>query len=174
MIKQDCKLGVVSLCWMEIPDQNIIINLIPLVARIGSFKMLIDYTLELTPPPSPPPFPPIPPPKKKRGWRQKFSCFKIPGSTIVFIVAPVVFANTPSKFFCLHLKTNFIFFELAQIFYFFKLIFVFISLIFFLQCSFWRAHTKAEVWAMLHHEWRELASDWLNCTDKPIPCYDIQ
>ena len=38
-----------SLCWMEIPDQNMIINLNLLVATIRSFKMLIDYTLDLTP-----------------------------------------------------------------------------------------------------------------------------
>jgi len=60
---------------MEIPDQNIIINLIPLLARIGSFKMLIDYTLELTPPPSPPPFPPIPPPKKEERMKTEIQLF---------------------------------------------------------------------------------------------------
>ena len=49
-IKQDCELGVVSLCWMEIPDQNMIMNLNILAATIRSFKMLVDYTLDLTPP----------------------------------------------------------------------------------------------------------------------------
>ena len=28
--------------------------------------------------------------------------------------------------------------------------------------------------AILRHEWRELASDWLNCTGKPITCYDTE
>ena len=52
-IKQNRKSGVVSLCWMEIPDQNMIMNLNILAATIKSFKMLIDYTLDLTPPFSP-------------------------------------------------------------------------------------------------------------------------
>ena len=34
---------------MEIPDLNMIMNLNILVATIRSFKMLIDYTLDLTP-----------------------------------------------------------------------------------------------------------------------------
>ena len=38
---------------MEIPDQNMIMNLNILAATIRSFKMLIDYTLDLTPPFSP-------------------------------------------------------------------------------------------------------------------------
>ena len=38
---------------MEIPDQNMIMNLKILAATIRSFKMLIDYTLDLTPPFSP-------------------------------------------------------------------------------------------------------------------------
>ena len=48
-MKQDHKSGVVSLCWMEIPDQNMIMNLNILAATVRSFKMLIDYTLDLTP-----------------------------------------------------------------------------------------------------------------------------
>ena len=60
-IKQDRKLGVVSLCCMEIPNQNMIMNLNIymimnlniLAPTIGSFRMLIDYTLDLTPPFSP-------------------------------------------------------------------------------------------------------------------------
>ena len=64
--------------------------------------MLIDYTLDLTPPPSP--LAPYPSPKRKRRWR---NCFKIPTSTGV-VVAHVVIANTPSKFFRLHLETNFL------------------------------------------------------------------
>ena len=49
-IKQDRESGVVSLCWTEIPDQNMIVNLNILAATIRSFKMRIDYTLDLTPP----------------------------------------------------------------------------------------------------------------------------
>ena len=57
-IKQDRKLGVVSLCCMEIPNQNMIMNLNIymimnlniLAPTIGSFRMLIDYTLDLTHP----------------------------------------------------------------------------------------------------------------------------
>ena len=52
-IKQDRESGVVSLCWTEIPNQNMIMNLNILAATIRSFKMLIDYTLDLTPPFSP-------------------------------------------------------------------------------------------------------------------------
>ena len=48
---------------MEIPDQNMIINLNLLAATIRSFKMLIDYTLDLTPHLLP--LPPIPPPKER-------------------------------------------------------------------------------------------------------------
>ena len=54
MIKQACKLGVVSPCWMQIPAQNIITGLIHLVATIRSFKMLIDNTLDLPLPSSAP------------------------------------------------------------------------------------------------------------------------
>ena len=53
MIKQDRESGVVSLCWTKIPDQNMTMNLNILAATIWSFKMLIDYTLDLTPPFSP-------------------------------------------------------------------------------------------------------------------------
>ena len=49
-IKQDRETGVVALRWMGIPDQNMIMNLNILVATVRSFKMLIDYTLDLTPP----------------------------------------------------------------------------------------------------------------------------
>ena len=34
---------------MEIPDLNMIMSLNILVATVRSFKMLIDYTLDLTP-----------------------------------------------------------------------------------------------------------------------------
>ena len=55
MIKLDRESGVVSLCWTEIPDQNMIMNLNILASTVRSFKMLIDYTLDLTPPFSPSP-----------------------------------------------------------------------------------------------------------------------
>ena len=63
MIKQDRELGVVSFWWSEITDQNMIINLNLLAATIRSFKMLIDYTLDLTSPLLP--LPPIPPSKER-------------------------------------------------------------------------------------------------------------
>ena len=47
---------------MKIPDQNMI-NLNLLAATIMSFKMHIDYTLDLTPHLLP--LPPIPPPKER-------------------------------------------------------------------------------------------------------------
>ena len=84
---------------MEIPNQNMIMNLNILVATIRSFKMLIDYTLDLTPP-----FSPCPSLKRKRRRR---NCFKILTCTGI-VVAHVVIANTPSKFFRLHLGTNFL------------------------------------------------------------------
>ena len=65
-IKQDRESGVVSLRWTEIPDQNMIINLNLLVATIRSFKMLIDYTLDLTAPPYLSPCPPSLPQKKEK------------------------------------------------------------------------------------------------------------
>ena len=34
-IKQDCELGIVSLCWTKISDQNMIIHLNLLVATIS-------------------------------------------------------------------------------------------------------------------------------------------
>ena len=49
-IKQDRESGVLSLWWTEILDQNMIMNLNILAATVRSFKMLIDYTLDLTPP----------------------------------------------------------------------------------------------------------------------------
>ena len=64
-IKQDRESGVVSLCWTEIPDQNIIMNLNILVATVRSFKMFIDYTLDLTPHHHPSPLASIPPPKER-------------------------------------------------------------------------------------------------------------
>ena len=81
-----------------------IMNLNILAATIRSFKMLIDYTLDLTPPVSPCP---LSLPQKK--IRQRNS-FKIPTSTGI-VVAHVLIVNTPSKFFRLHLGTNFLSFE---------------------------------------------------------------
>ena len=107
-IKQDRESGVVSLCWTEIPDQNMIINLNLLVATIRSFKMLIDYTLDLWHPP----FSPCPHPSPKRKRRR--NCCRIPTSTGIG-VAHVVIANTPSKFFRLHLGTNFLSFWLGSV-----------------------------------------------------------
>ena len=49
-----------SLRWTEIPDQNMIMNLNILAATVRSFKMLTDYTLDLTLP-----LAPIPPPKER-------------------------------------------------------------------------------------------------------------
>ena len=54
-----------SLCWKEIPDQNMIINLNLSAATIRSFKMLIEYTLDMTPHHPPSPLAPIPPPKER-------------------------------------------------------------------------------------------------------------
>ena len=99
--KQDRESGVVSLRWTEIPDQNMIINLNLLAATIRSFKMLIDYTLDLTPPFSPCS---LSLPKRKRRRR---NCFKMSTSTGIV----VALANTPSKFFHLHLGTSFLSFN---------------------------------------------------------------
>ena len=74
-IKQDRESGVVSLCWTEIPNQNMIMNFNILAATIRSFKMLIDYTLDLNPP-----FPLAPNPSLKRKRRRR-NCFKIPTCT---------------------------------------------------------------------------------------------
>ena len=56
-IKQDSESGT------EIPDQNMIMNFNILSATVRSFKMLIDYTLDLTPPLLP--LPPIPPSEER-------------------------------------------------------------------------------------------------------------
>ena len=89
-IKQDCELGVVSLCWTEIPDQNMIMNLNILAATIRSFKMLIDYT----------PLAPNPSLKRKRRRR---NCFKIPTCT-----GPMTGLQTPqaNSFVCTWEQTS--------------------------------------------------------------------
>ena len=172
-IKQDRELGVVSLCWTEISDQNMIINLNCLAATIRSFKMFIDYILDLTSPPHPLlPLPPIYHLPKRTG-RQR-NCFKIPTSTGI-VVAHAVIANTQSKFFHLHLGPNRLSFDWNLLAFSFSNLFLF---------SFllppppppppFKKLTPSWVWAMSRHEWRELASDWLNCTGKPIPCYDTE
>ena len=158
-IKQDCKSGVVSLCWMEIPDQNMIMNLNILRATIRSFKMLIDYTLDLTPPS---------PPKEREDE-------EIATSTGI-VVTHVVIANTPSKIFRLHLGKNFLSFDWDLLAFSFSNLFLFSSPpppppppMLLLKSS-----HQSWVPAMLHHEWRELASDWLNCSGKPFTCYDTE
>ena len=99
MIKQDRESRVVSLCWTEIPNQNMIMNLNILAATIRSFKMLIDYTLDLTHPFSPCP-------QSLPQIKDKEIALKFP-----LVLAHVVIANTPSKFFRLHLGTKFLSFD---------------------------------------------------------------
>ena len=57
--------GVVSLCWTEIPDQNMIVNLNILAATIGSFKMLMNWLHFGSAPPPPPHSPLYLPPKER-------------------------------------------------------------------------------------------------------------
>ena len=126
-IKQDRESGVVPLCWTEIPDQNMIMNLNILAATIRSFKMLIDYTLDLNPH-----SPLAPNPSLKRKRRQR-NYFKIPACT-----GPMI-ANTPSKFFHLHLGTNFLSFDWDLLAFSFSNLFLFSfspPLPPFLRCSF--------------------------------------
>ena len=111
-IKQDCESGVVSHCWTEIPDRNMIMNLNILAATIRSFKMLIDYTLDLTPPP----LPPIPPSKEREDEEISLKFRLLLGHVI---------ANTPSKFFCLHLGTNFLSFDWDLLAFSFSNLFLF-------------------------------------------------
>ena len=107
---------------MEIPDQNMIINLNILAATIRSFKMLIDYTLDLTPPPPPLlPLPPIPPSKERE---HEEIALKFP---LVLVLAHVIIANTPSKFFHLHLGTNFLSFDWDLLAFSFSNLFLFSS-----------------------------------------------
>ena len=168
------RLGVVSLCWSEITDQNMIININLLAATVRSFKMLIDYTLDLTSPPPLLPLPPIPPSKERR----RRNCFKIPTSTGIVVAHVVMSLQHPKQILSSALGNRLPLFQL------FKLIFVFISSpppplssppppplppMHLLKSS-----HQSWVWAVLHHEWGELASDWLNCTGKPITCYDTE
>ena len=166
IIKQDRESGVVSLCWTEIPDQNIIMNLNILAATIRSFKMLIDYILDLTPPFSP--CPESLPQKKDEETALKFP----------LVLAHVVIANTPSKFFCLQLGTNFLSFDWDLLAFSFSNLFLFSSPppppsadAPVKKLTLAKANS---VRAMLRHEERELASDWLNCTGKPTTCYNTE
>ena len=86
--------------------------------------MLIGYTLDLTPPLLP--LPPIPPPKERE---DEEIALKFP-----LVVAHVVIANTPSKFFRLHLGTNFLSFDWDLLVFSFSNICDFISPT--LRCSF--------------------------------------
>ena len=132
MIKQDRESGVVSLCWTEIPDQNMIMNLNILAATIRSehdnefkllaatirsFKMLIDYTLDLTPP-----FSPCPESLPQKKEEDEETALKFP-----LVLAQVVIANTPSKFFRLQLGTNFLSFEWDLLAFSFSNLFLFSS-----------------------------------------------
>ena len=99
-----------------------IMNLNILAATIRSF---INYTLDLTPP-----SPLAPNPSLKRKRRQR-NCFKIPTSTGI-VVAHVVIANTPCKFFRLHLGTNFLSFDSDLLAFSFSNLFLFSLSFFFL------------------------------------------
>ena len=116
-IKQDRESGVVSLCWTEIPDQNIIMNLNILVATVRSFKMFIDYTLDLTLP-----FSPITLPPKEREDEE---------IALKFPLVVVLASCGPCKFFCLHLGTNFLSFDWDLLLFLFSF-----PPLPFLQCSF--------------------------------------
>ena len=92
-IKQDCESGVVSLWWTKIPDQNTDLLKCSLI------------TLWIWHPHSP-----LAPYTSLKRKRRRRNCFKIPTSTGI-VVAHVIIANTPSKFFRLHLGTNFLSFD---------------------------------------------------------------
>jgi len=113
----------------EIPDQNMIMNFNILAAIVRSFKMLIDCTLDLTSPLLP--LPPIPPSKETE---DEEIAFKFPTSTGI-VVAHVIIANSPSKFFHLHLGTNFLSFDWDLLAFSFSNLFLF-STFPLLQCSF--------------------------------------
>ena len=99
-------------CWMEIPDQNMIMNLNIFVATISLLKcslitLWIWHSHSST--------------KRKRRPR---NCFKIPTSTGI-VVAHVIIVNTPSKFFRLHLGTNFLSFDWGLLVFSFSNLFLF-------------------------------------------------
>ena len=78
------------------------------------------------------PLAPYPSLKRKRRWR---NCSKILTSTGI-VVAHVVIANTPSKFFRLHLGTNFLSFDSDLLAFSFSNLFLFSLSLPFLQCCF--------------------------------------
>ena len=78
--------------------------------------MLIDYTLDLT---RLLPLPPIPPPKERE---DEEIALKFP-----LVLANVVIANTPSKFFHLNLGTNFLSFDCDLLAFSFSNLFFFSS-----------------------------------------------
>ena len=121
MIKQDRESGVVSLSWTEIPDQNMIMNLNILAATITELGLLKCslITLWIWHPHSP--LAPYTTLKRKRRQR---NCFKIPTGTGI-VVAHVIIANTPSKFFRLHLGTNFLSFDWDLLAFSFSNLFLF-------------------------------------------------
>ena len=131
-IKQDSESGVVSLRWTEIPDQNLIVNLNILAATIRSFKRSL-ITFWIWHPPSP--LAPYPSLKRKRRRR---NCFKIPTSTGI-VVAHVVIANTPSKFF-----TNFLSFDWDLLAFSFQIYFCFHPPPPLLKSSHWPKLTECE------------------------------
>ena len=77
-----------------------IMNLNILVATVRSFKMLIGYTMDLTPTPLLR-LAPIPPPKEREDEE----------IALKFPLVVVLASCGPCKFFCLHLGTNFLSFD---------------------------------------------------------------
>ena len=104
--KTRSRVGSSALCWTEIPDQNMIMNLNILAATVRSFKMLIDYTLDLTPPISPCPLSLL---QKKEKTRRR-NCFKIPTST-----ASCGPCKHPKQILSSALGTNFLSFWLGSV-----------------------------------------------------------
>ena len=106
-----------SLRWTEIPDQNMIMNLNILAATIRPFKMITDDTLDLTPP-----FSPCPQSLPQKEREDEEIALKFP---LALVLAHVVIANTPSKFFRLHLGTNFLSFDWDLLAFSFSNLFLF-------------------------------------------------
>ena len=110
-----------SRVWSSVPllngnSRSEHMNLNILAATVRSFKMHIDYTLDLTPPS---PLAPNPSLKRKRRRR---NCFKIPTCT-----GPCRHCKNPSKFFRLHLGTNFLSFDWDLLAFSFSNLFLFSS-----------------------------------------------
>ena len=81
-----------------------IMNLNILAATVRPFKMITDYTLDLTPP-----FSPCPQSLPQKEREDEEIALKFPLALVLAHV--VIAANTPSKFFRLHLGTNFLSFD---------------------------------------------------------------